>query len=658
MTIRALLVSLLSVTAASADLPMIGSPPKPSPVIAEGPLEVVVIPWNASAGRADPPVAGLLFRVAEGHAIYHRLNKLGETVICEPTANPPRNPVVAIKAKAGGQVWMWDTARKRFTGPKITQLASELTAANVPADEARHLYFAYGRLAERLDTAIVSNDMPTVAELARRAETLAGYMERKKLDPAVRRLYAGVTEYSAGFARRKADSADLYAAAAKDEAELKSAASAAQQKAAAAQMAGLFTALVGAYGKPDGHDLYKFSDGSVESVERRVIDPETIMSGVAGMAQAQASLMAEKARFNRARQLLKADLAAKLDVLAKADRDARRDRVIAYKTVGTSFGLVGEWPLNPDRSADEQTTRPELTAMEAVYKAQARFERGTSGPDNPFRVADVCGWAAATATEPAKVLSAAETCAAAVGLVPSDPIHDRDRVELLARAAGLANAAAWKHVGSRYLDTAYHPYSLTARRLAEAAGEYNQVADTEGLLREQMMYALAGCGELDKAAALASQLGDLRANHLAFQFQTARVLAASGKTADAATCLRRAFAAGLPRKSAVDNADIRHASGRGPVGDTLAIRVDPVVEPGNRLSQLAVTNKSAFPLTGVKLKLTTVVPGRGQLEFSLTADDIQPGETKKWPVALPAGSGKRALRGNTADGPIEAKTGF
>jgi hypothetical protein len=234
------------------------------------------------------------------------------------------------------------------------------------------------------------------------------------------------------------------------------------------------------------------------------------------------------------------------------------------------------------------------------------------------------------------LLTEGRACAAAAASIPEGKVYDDYRSEgLLAAALRLTDSGAVE------LDGAYsRGPSRAAPDAIAACRSYLRLVPKDPSGRGNMLLARALAMNGDYAGAVRAS-AEARPFHgdAAFAYRCAKLHSLSGDTDRALEWFDRAITSGFPNvpdaRATPDLEALRRAN-RDAFARILKPRFEWRIEWGILgPDKIILTNKSPFPLTGVRLKLRVTSTGSPDWHGDLACDAIEPGGEYVWPLGGP-----------------------
>ncbi|WP_337175254.1 hypothetical protein [Paludisphaera sp.] len=234
---------------------------------------------------------------------------------------------------------------------------------------------------------------------------------------------------------------------------------------------------------------------------------------------------------------------------------------------------------------------------------------------------------------PEALMRQSDACLDAASLVPEGLFYDGYRAAFVADAARLAGAAAVAEIGDKGWISAPVPSAPRAVRLWRTHLAYDEL-DASGADRAELAWALAMAGRRQEALAEAFQVATLRRDDLTYLYALACLLSLEGRIDESFALLRHAiescgFYNIASLKSDPDLAAVRSKKAA-EFADLARVKHDWKIERGIFSDDICLTNKSAFPITNVKFKVTVASEGYSTWSRTFEAVAIFPGETHRW----------------------------
>lgn len=304
----------------------------------------------------------------------------------------------------------------------------------------------------------------------------------------------------------------------------------------------------------------------------------------------------------------KAELKARVEETMNSYRSAvSRGQSVANALTLERAWKKGEagWSLDQDSSARVQKLLDDADTRGLLRVTSEQIE---ARPRDPFiRLFRV--WLFLAQDEQSKSFkskdysSLAKECLNCATLVPSANLYDDFRKEYLFYGALAAGKAR-----SLEAEAGISPYGSTetSRQCLSIIDQCLSLdsSDSSGWLRLIRSAALLSDGQVQEAGAQVSKITELHKENPLFQYQYACILSRMGKFDSALACLRRSFELGhsevADTKKDPDLAALRRNS-RKEFDDLVAVKFEWKIEYGIFNDDLIVWNKSAFPITNVKL---------------------------------------------------------
>ena len=249
--------------------------------------------------------------------------------------------------------------------------------------------------------------------------------------------------------------------------------------------------------------------------------------------------------------------------------------------------------------------------------------------------------------------SLAKECLRCVALVPQAKLYDDFRKEYLFYGALTAGKAR-----SLEAEAGISPYESTelSRQFLSISDQCVSLdsSDPSGWLRLIRSAALLSDGQVQEAGDQAFKITDLHKENPIFQYQCACILSRMGKFDSALASLRRAFELGHSEiadvKKDPDLAALRRNSKK-EFDELVAVKFEWKIEYGVFNDDLIVWNKSAFPITNVKLTPILQQEGKQWKPDLRPVAVIYPGQSYKWvnSVSIPGGRLTSAKAGIECD---------
>jgi hypothetical protein len=235
-------------------------------------------------------------------------------------------------------------------------------------------------------------------------------------------------------------------------------------------------------------------------------------------------------------------------------------------------------------------------------------------------------------TTVATFLRAAKDSVYAACLVPRGSIYDEYRANTLYLAATMAYSARAKECAAGKDVEGSTEVSSYAVALWDACFEY-AASDTTGDLRAKRAWARMANGDLQQALALANDALELQKDQVEFCYQYACLLSRLDRDMDKSFAwLKKAIQQGFydiahARRDS-DLANLRREKAD-EFNGLVKVHYDWTINYGVLNDDIVVVNKSAFPLTNVRLSVL-IKQGEKAWNLKLTAKAILPGQTNKW----------------------------
>ncbi len=377
---------------------------------------------------------------------------------------------------------------------------------------------------------------------------------------------------------------------------------------AMAGMTGIAKMFIG--GMPDREVVQGF--GQTYIYDRGPISPELMTSGLRDIANASMAGASQQGMLNSVKQLAddkqKAAMESSLGIQMGAIAEMRTKfdalAIREYKLPEVVEIPPEEWSKPRVKTADYQSM------IDRLHQRCER-EKEILGRDNPFAQIDLIFFKSLVPLPQLRDRidtwqSQAREAVKLAGEVPSDPVFDSDRAELLTMAGELAIRAAELELGSSRWSDAYHPRGEFAGNVLDLALLYLP-EDPSGRIREQKAQTLLLSGRVDDALSLAKEINGVRAESPRYRFHLARIECAAGQMEKGLDDLEAAIVA----LGFTDIEEARRRGGDFPQGDPRyhdLTEIRLAIDGGQRrgfggVPGIVVTNKSRFALTDVVIEL-------------------------------------------------------
>lgn len=320
---------------------------------------------------------------------------------------------------------------------------------------------------------------------------------------------------------------------------------------------------------------------------------------------------------------------------------ARASETLAHARATTGM-LAREHGWEPAEvgfdTSPEETQELAAAIERGDFRRHARILEGISHrrPRDPLLLGLLARTTAASlgpSARPDALMRQSDACLDAASLVPEGLFYDGYRAAFVADAARLAGAAAVAEIGDKGWISAPVPSAPRAVRLWRTHLAYDEL-DASGADRAELAWALAMAGRRQDALAEAFQIATLRRDDVTYLYPLACLLSLEGRIDESFALLRHAIEscgfydiAGL--KSDPDLAAVRSKKAA-EFADLTRVKHDWEIDRGIFSDDICLTNKSAFPITNVKFKVTVDSEGHGTWSRTFEAVAIFPGETHRW----------------------------
>lgn len=375
-----------------------------------------------------------------------------------------------------------------------------------------------------------------------------------------------------------------------------------------ANMSGLAKMFLG--GMPQ-QDVVDIGDGRNIVIDRGVVSPELMSSGLRDIANASMSSAAQEGMLNSVKELVDAKQKAAMEASLGIQMAAIAELRSKFDDLAIrEYKLPEITEIPPDEWSRPRKTIADYQSMIDRLNQRCEQDRESLGRENPFSQIDLLFFKSLVPLQVKERIEIwqqeARDAIKLAGELPSDPVFDPDRADLLTTAAELAIRAAEIELGSSRWGDSYHPRAEFAGKVLDLALLYLP-EDPSGRIREQKAQTLLLSGRCDEALAIAKEVSAVRAEIPRFRFHLARIECAAGQTDKGLDDLEAAIAT-------LGFADVEEARRRGgdfPQSDPRfrdLTEIKLTIDGGGRrgfgpVPGIRVTNSSRFALTEVYIEL-------------------------------------------------------
>jgi hypothetical protein len=585
--------------------PLFAQVPAPSGMpdgfLAEGPFPVVLKLAGALPGYPETTEKGILLLLTKDKLVYR--NETGKDIKTQTA----RGSLLKIEKQGDKKTaWVYDAAKKAFTGPVLaSEVIALISRKFTAADENRYLFFALERLQARLERDLSAGNETMLRQSVADARAAADHMRNKGLDSGLRQLFEALSrEIEARQAIAK-DRREIYDQAMEESKKLNAIKTAIQMQQIGRSMPGI---------------LQLFGEGLSDRPDRGAV-----MQGFGGLMDSALLAAREESKLKLAADLFKNEVRLRYEAAQKREDDRRAQLDKQVRATGERLGVPQagsreEWAEFFRKKQDPQS-------MLRFLEDKAKQLEAGSGLGNPWLQAEILQTRARQPmADPAKkadaVFELAKKAVALADAVPPGKLFDRDRAALLWIAGGLAVRAAELERGDRSLAGGYSLPAAFALRVFALADALN-VIDIDGDVREQQALAMALLGRTEEAMQKLLDIQDLRKNSPNFHFTLARLYGVRKGGADKAlTHIEEAIKTGLSDvKSLSRSADLaslkknqRFLEATKVAAEAVSVRPPFVFGTGKKEAgvMVQVVNRAPFPLVNARLTLTVNVQGKQQ----------------------------------------------
>lgn len=498
-------------------------------VLAEGPREIVVYPTDLSGNRQTPFKANL-FRLTTDNLTYIRYTENG---VYTDSVKSSVGRIEAVELVEPKKRWNWNLKTREFDNEPLEKPLPELVLTPWPYDaaqESRYLHLRLTALREGLERELDNESGATRERLFELAKNYGARAEEIR-NPAGARLFNDLKRDFTELRDLKLRLKAIEESYRKELEQLNADKVLEIQKNNIEKSRASIVFLAGVLSAANDYDYYrKVSKGDIRLT----------LAGADMFVDALEREIQANEFFNTASKTLKTKQESDyLKARTEYETEWKRQRDLIAKFASERFRMNDDKRMFDVRQlVKDMSAKSDYPFLVTSLEKWCDFERGDSGRDNPFRMANLIDYRcqlyvqghAAKSTQRYSLIA---DSIANTRLVPANPVYDLDRLSLYLHATSFANAVALldSKVDSRLdrphrisLRDTYHPASLLALRMIERIKAMG-FEDTNRLVSEQEVYALAQSGRLLEATKLIRELGNQLQDNPHFQLFAARVIA-------------------------------------------------------------------------------------------------------------------------------------
>jgi hypothetical protein len=299
------------------------------------------------------------------------------------------------------------------------------------------------------------------------------------------------------------------------------------------------------------------------------------------------------------------------DALSRAQNAAiQLSEKYGWRRGEAGFDLPREQEERLDNLIKAEDFKGALTLLDAIHRRRAR---------DPFAAVArhvVAGQVKfpVKGGDPSELAELAEGCVTAASLVPAGYMYDEDRAYCLYYAAFVATLAALKEYDEKVWGVPGSGLAARAVALWESRDFYVPFdPDVSGEGRQYRALALGLSGEFERALAVGSEIEGLRRDDLLYALTMACVTNHLGRTDDSFKWFEHAVRnIGFNEFKDIEKDENLRAmirANREKYNALTEVKIGMKINFGFFDDDIVVTNKSAFPLTNVKLSGSVVAAG-------------------------------------------------
>lgn len=230
-----------------------------------------------------------------------------------------------------------------------------------------------------------------------------------------------------------------------------------------------------------------------------------------------------------------------------------------------------------------------------------------------------------------ELVALAEGCVAAASLVPAGYMYDEDRGYCLFCGAFILTQGAFKECDNEAWGATGSRLPAQAVALWEARDLYVPFdPDTSGEGRQYRAAALAMNGDFEKALGVAAEVEELRKEDLLYAYLMAGLMNHLGRTDESFTwfehAVRKLGYNDFKEVEKDENLRAMRKANRDKYDALAEVKIALKISFGFFNDDIVITNKSAFPITNVKLKGEVVAASGGppakRESFDLSAEQL------------------------------------